>query len=351
MERAIKQYFIGNAMQSAVARWYSKYLAGTTIKRGAVDSGYEIFIIQRFNELEDKVYNNDFLSDSSPAVKYYKSKIAEQLRSLRGVNIQSLLNPLMQCITRFDTATDFRVELTDQKPVSTKMFVFCTLDGKPFKHTLDLALTERELLGIDKDQGITVILRYRAIPQQGNHWGFPRRHFDFLYRELGIRYEGFASSLNSRMKRYPNCGYCCLFGKEEQAFGGMDDFFKIDLLEHEGNWGINPPFVEDVIFRVIDTIKDAFSRCRDQGKRLTVVLYLPDWQDVNELIHQIPEYVTDHTFINGDVDNEFVLEDHEGNVVPGRFNCCYTLFACGYGMSEIIELRKKFVRSLDSLRP
>ena len=348
MERAVKQYFIGNAMQSAVARWYSKYLAGTSVKRGVVDSGYEIFIIQRFNELEDKIYTPSFLDEASPAVKRYKEDIVKNTAHVRGCTWNTLIVPLGQLIDRFHNATDFK---SIHNGCSNTIVVSCMVGDRRITHCLDLGPTEQELTRINREEAIVVILRYRAIPQQGNHWGFPRRHFDFLYNELGIRYEGFASSLNSRMKRYPKCGYCCLFGKEEQVFGGMDDFFKVDMLEHEGNWGVNPPFVEDVIFRVLDVLKTTFKRCAEQGRQLIVVLYLPDWPDVNELIHTIPEYVTDHTFISNDQDNPFVLEDHEGKTIPGRFNCCYTLFASGYGISDTIGLRAKFVRSLESLRP
>ncbi len=347
MEVAIKEYAIGIEMHAEMQKWYKTNFNMRKFKLSDCDAAYERFILEGLNETSDKLHTSLSFEDSSPAVGVISKSISWWCQKERTRTSWVHLRDRWIRLIELHNSMESPKAVVLGKSIAVSYFI----SGKERNRIIALSANELELLGMNEVEAIPIILRYRGIIQLGNHWGFPRGHFDVLYKTLGIRYEGFASSLNSRMKRYDDGGYCCLFGKDESAFGGLGSFFEVDMLEHEGNWAVNPPFVEQIIFNAVDRVKDAFRRAVKMGRKLVVVLYLTDWPDVNAILDGMNEYICHQTFVKGDVDNPFVLEDHQGKPIPGNFNCRYTMLVTGYDVDEIIDLRRKFMDSLDSLRP
>jgi hypothetical protein len=155
----------------------------------------------------------------------------------------------------------------------------------PFpKHSFDqlecwdykTAMTRRLRQFID-DHGIyygaKLALRYDSLLARSQHWGLPQSHFEDLYHQFGVRNEAFASAFNSRLLGKPGAFFCSLFPDLEARLGSRGNFFEIK--DFEGNWEVNPPFIEKILEQAAKKILNWF----DEGRRFRVFFLMPSWTD------------------------------------------------------------------------
>jgi hypothetical protein len=135
------------------------------------------------------------------------------------------------------------------------------------------------------EAAMAVVLRYDVILSTGQQWGLPQAHLDHLYDKFRVRGEGFSSPLNARLLGKPGAVMCSAFPDTDAAFGSVGDFFSRDLQELDGNWYINPPFIEHILARAAHRVLDALDPSRPQTsadsktKGQTFFFVAPAWTD------------------------------------------------------------------------
>jgi hypothetical protein len=143
-----------------------------------------------------------------------------------------------------------------------------------------------ELGGCEK--ALAVALRYAVVVSTGQQWGLPQAHVDYLYGQFHVRNEAFASPLNARLLGKPGARFCSIFPDTDAPFGSIGDFLAQDLAADllDGNWVVNPPFVEDLLTRAARRVTDALSPTRPQ----TFFFVVPAWTDseMYGLLHESP---------------------------------------------------------------
>lgn len=169
-----------------------------------------------------------------------------------------------------------------------------------------------------------MILRYESMARGGQHWSIPLRQYRYLYDSWGVRWEAFASPLNSGLIDRPDTSYCSLFSHDKQ-FGSVGDFFLYplygknagldaaaelyleadalsddDLAEHVSrlaiqaasdpapalaaappmHWAINPPFITAIIDRVVKKIEMELPYAERSDITVMLFIVLPSWTDL-----------------------------------------------------------------------
>lgn len=125
----------------------------------------------------------------------------------------------------------------------------------------------------DPKKLLSVCLRYSSLMMSGQQFSIPQSFANSLYQYLEINNEGFASPFNSKFLDKPDGYYCSLFPDLEKYFKSQGDFFETEL---NGNWEINPPFIESIIEKTVDRVIEQLTttdHCQ------TFVIILPNWPD------------------------------------------------------------------------
>ena len=161
-----------------------------------------------------------------------------------------------------------------------------------------------DLAGCEK--ALAVVLRYEAVVSAGQQWGLPQAHVDALYADFGVRNEAFASPLNSRLLGKPGARFCSLFPDTDAPYGSAGDFFAIAPENLDGNWVVNPPFVEDLLARAARHVAAALSSKRKQ----TFFFIMPAWKDsaAYRVLSECPFAAAEVTLAPG----EYAFEDPTG---------------------------------------
>lgn len=122
-----------------------------------------------------------------------------------------------------------------------------------------------------------ICIRYSALAIGGQQWGMTQKVADYLY-EKGVRFEGFASSLNSKMFGKPGIKYGCLFPEIEAELGGEIRF--TDILEKgysfKGDMVVDPPFIESIMVNTVNIIINILMTSEEDK---TAYMFLPYWPD------------------------------------------------------------------------
>jgi glycogenin glucosyltransferase len=127
------------------------------------------------------------------------------------------------------------------------------------------------------ERAAAVALRYAVVVSTGQQWGLPQAHIDYLYDRFGVRREAFASPLNARLLGKPDARYCSVFPDTDAPFGSIGDFLSRPPRDLDGNWVVNPPFVEDLLARAARLVTDAL--LADEGRAQTFFFIIPAWTD------------------------------------------------------------------------
>jgi len=102
---------------------------------------------------------------------------------------------------------------------------------------------------------LRALLRYAALGAYGCSWGVPFGGAFALYDDYGVRSEGFASPLNSRLMGLGGASFCSLFPDTDAPFGGVGSFFQSGAPRLcSGTWMVNPPYTEELLDRAAETV-------------------------------------------------------------------------------------------------
>lgn len=127
---------------------------------------------------------------------------------------------------------------------------------------------------------LRMVMRYGSILPKGQNWSVPRSQYDYLYKR-GIRYEAFASPLNSKFMGKKDAKFCSIFLDTDKPFGSIGDFFSINMNDPLNNntdrligWVINPPFIDELLTKsAIKVVESA------AVSELFAFYIMPNWTD------------------------------------------------------------------------
>ena len=107
-----------------------------------------------------------------------------------------------------------------------------------------------------------VLLRYKACRGGGFHAALGAPAFAALRAPpVGARFEGFASPLNCRYRRY-----CSAFVDVDAPFGSLGSWFGVRPAA--GSFELNPPFVEPLVLSLCDHLEALLARADARGRAL-----------------------------------------------------------------------------------
>ena len=108
----------------------------------------------------------------------------------------------------------------------------------------------------------------------GLHAALPGGVFAALARHLDISVELFASPLNVNPS---SSAFCSAHGDVDSAFGSLGSFF-----EHrptEGSFEANPPFVDEIVMRMVGHMEELLSRAEAGGRALSFAVIVKKDRD------------------------------------------------------------------------
>jgi hypothetical protein len=186
---------------------------------------------------------------------------------------------------------------------------------------------------------ILMLLKYISMLSASQHWGLTRSHWVELYN-LGVRNEAFASPVNSRLIEYPNTNYFSVF-KSDSALRSCGDFFTADMFEYPGDWSINPPFIEDILYK---TVKKVTSFLDMYNEPVTIFLLMPNWQDAEAIkILNESEYLVSAKKLPK---NRYYFEDKNGNSFLSVVDVLYFVLSKNTNTEEIKMRTKKVINQI-----
>ncbi|PAA56815.1 hypothetical protein BOX15_Mlig000263g6 [Macrostomum lignano] len=298
---------------------------------GSMDSRYPLFP-QSLRE-EDSV--NQKLIDECVEKKFSSDR--ENARTIFG-QLEQRLRKFLKDDGRDEDTSDLRIELIEDSEDAAHV----TLGDFKSKHCWRVKFLVRNFGLLPATR---MLIRYEALGTGSLQWGDPITVHNALHDLMGVRYEGFASPLNSKMIDKADSRFCSLFIDTDEEFGSMGSFFKVDFSKCHGGWHVNPPFIEAMMDRVASRILD-YLDTGDENCWFFVTFPrwddAPSWERLSLSKHLIDKFALD----NGG----FTVQDGYGRVFEPRNNL--TIFVLGHRLPEganLQEIRKMF-RNLDKSR-
>lgn len=187
------------------------------------------------------------------------------------------------------------------------------------------------------------LVRYDALCAGSQHLGRTQHHYQQLY-DFGVRFEGFASSLNSRL-------LMCAGNDEDERvffystapdtdapFGAVGQFQSADIRAGQ-SWSVNPPFIETVMLdaakKVVDSLdaidNEHFADNADKtvARKPTVVFMLmPAWSDAEaNIVLDNSRHLVAKCELGKD--KPYLLERPDGSTFEAPFRCYYYALRAG----------------------
>ena len=173
---------------------------------------------------------------------------------------------------------------------------------------------------------VRVALRYAAAASGGQQLGLPRAHYEALYA-AGVRNEGFASPINSRLlplQKY-DTAFCSLFPDTDRLFGSMGRFFDLEvenMVGFPGGWTINPPYIEKIMEATSDKVQKLLALAdTTKGDPLQIFYLLPAWDDSKAVRGAVDGPYAAHAELL--TKNSYKLEEPGGRIFTAPFACYY----------------------------
>jgi hypothetical protein len=131
---------------------------------------------------------------------------------------------------------------------------------------------------------VKFILRYIGYGITGQHCALPIKIYDYFYDNLGIKCEGFASPLNSKLLEKKDTIYCSLFYDTDKFYSSKGIFTKEILVEYgeKYNFTLNPPYFTEVFEIVYYAVNYAFEKIKRDD--FIIVILIPKW--INNNVYQ-----------------------------------------------------------------
>lgn len=114
-----------------------------------------------------------------------------------------------------------------------------------------------------------LLARYEALEGFGWQAAIPPSAFTQISRIFNVTCEGFASPFNSHIQ-----SYCSLFSDTDSVFGSIGNFFQFS--PKMGSFQCNPPFVQQVIEKMLDHICQLI---RHSNGPMSFIVIVPAWID------------------------------------------------------------------------
>ncbi|VVB70519.1 Phosphorylated CTD interacting factor 1 WW domain protein [uncultured archaeon] len=274
---------------------------------------------------------------ATPSVVYEINNIIERWRISENNNIQATNTMLRELKEKFS-----EIETSDMEKIVKQVNLIWNLDchyqiekvhvnykrNKLIINDLEFRLTPKlktllSLTSIEKT--VRCYLKYLSINSGHQQWGLVQSHYDYLYDICGVRNEGFASPMNSRLIGKVGAKFCSLFPETDEVFGSIGSFFSNHLYNQSGNWIINPPFIESIIDLMADKILTELDECLKIKKEIMCFILLPSWEDTSgfrKLI--VSKFYTQRFNLKR---YKFHMEDQDGNVFLSKTNCIYLVIS------------------------
>lgn len=155
--------------------------------------------------------------------------------------------------------------------------------GREVHITINMSQAKAAELKMYPDMSLALLaLRYEAILNRGQQWSIPKSQYQYMYDKYGVRFEGFASPLNSGLSDMIDGKYCSIF-ENDKTFGAIGNFFEQNLYPDESethrHWVINPPFSEPLMDNVVDKIFADLTYANAHMLSVMVILVMPSWTD------------------------------------------------------------------------
>jgi len=166
------------------------------------------------------------------------------------------------------------------------------------------------------ENALRVSMRYDTLLSNGQQWGIPQCHVDYLYSTWGVRNEAFASPINSRLFGKKDAIFCSLFPDIDSHFGSIGSFFDTDL-DRSGNWIVNPPFIESIMNDSANVVLAQLANDKPQ----TFFFIIPAWKDslTYELLHE-SKYNRSELELSG---GTYFFEDPSGKKIWTKSSSIY----------------------------
>ena len=227
-------------------------------------NNYEIRNIwERFMlELGNKGSLYSKITINSPVVKKLINELNEKKYEVDMVYIKDFINKINTFVKKKE-AQKYDIEL-----VYTNDTIIISSNNNIFKvkpYTINV------LKDYSDDIVIPMVVRYLTSSTGSLQWAVPKIQYDYLYDNYNVRYEGFASPLNSRLMGRPNAKFCSLYYDTDKHFGSMGSFFGKKM--RKGNWAVNPPYIETIM-------ENAAKKCVKEVNSM-IFFTMPYWTDCN----------------------------------------------------------------------
>eukprot|EP00929_Paragymnodinium_shiwhaense_P089341 TRINITY_DN49497_c0_g1_i1.p1 TRINITY_DN49497_c0_g1~~TRINITY_DN49497_c0_g1_i1.p1 ORF type:complete len:485 (-),score=124.71 TRINITY_DN49497_c0_g1_i1:404-1858(-) len=115
------------------------------------------------------------------------------------------------------------------------------------------------------DATFCCLLRYQSVLQKGFQGACTADVFAAFRETFGARFECFASPLNCRYD-----SMCSAFPDTDECFGSLGSFFA--FRPARGSFQLNPPFVDDIIFAMVDRLDSLLQQATADGESLTFLV-------------------------------------------------------------------------------
>lgn len=120
---------------------------------------------------------------------------------------------------------------------------------------------------------IRCMLRYSSLGITGHHCSLTNEVYYYMYKNLGLKGEGFCSPFNSKLIEYDDTKICTIFEDTDKYFKSLGPFNKSVILENDNiNWSINPPFFKSAIKLCI---KGMFNALDNSKKNILIIMTIP----------------------------------------------------------------------------
>uniref|UniRef100_A0A1I8IX67 PCIF1_WW domain-containing protein n=1 Tax=Macrostomum lignano TaxID=282301 RepID=A0A1I8IX67_9PLAT len=150
-------------------------------------------------------------------------------------NAQRIARVLVDAVSQFEQTIDQLIQSSDRQPGNAGGVSVVFLERRRQQNGDlgdDSECKESELRP-------RMLLRYETLGTGSLQWGDPVTVHHALYEHMGVRYEGFASPLNSKLLGKPDVAFCSLFPDTDAPFGSLGDFFAVDFSRYPGEAGLD----------------------------------------------------------------------------------------------------------------
>ncbi|VVU95603.1 Phosphorylated CTD interacting factor 1 WW domain [seawater metagenome] len=261
------------------------------------------------NEFIFKAYNEILEKKEKLKHKYSKSQIKSIVEKIIVKIINNFVNtpPLSiipKTIIKFDDS-NFSINYLDIN-IKVNPNVFNILKKYPGKDV------------------IIMIIRYSTLLLQGQQWGIPFEQYNEWYNNYDLRFEAFASPLNSRLMGKKNAYFCSIFYDTDKIFGSIGSFYDVSLTNPLNNnnqdkkvWSICPPYIDKILtYSAQKTIK-ALKEAESNNQKLIIFFVMPGWEKSESyIILSSTKYKSNKKKLEK---NSYYYE-YQGRYIPANFN-------------------------------